>query len=204
MNGASRARNTSSSSTRMKTTDSSWIWLSVLPDLACWSTLMASGPARCTDRPDGGLSVAICARRSLTSVVRPLPEPPWLTLDSTSSCAACPSGERPRSRTLTTVETLPRSCSSFCSQDWSAAVSVPGADAATTGTGVRVEPPSGPASFRACSLGALAGRKLALLPWVTLDSDGRACGTATAARIQATSTNQRNLTAKEPMPRKTP
>ena len=67
-----------------------------------------------------------------------------------------------------------------------------------------VDPPSGPARFRACSLGALAGRKLALLPWVTLDNDGRARGTATAAITHATSTNQRNLTAKEPIPLKTP
>jgi hypothetical protein len=67
---------------------------------------------------------------------------------------------------------------------------------------VRVDPPSGPASFRACSLGALAGRKFALLPWVTLDNDGRARGTTTAAMTHATSTNHLNLTAKEPMPRK--
>jgi len=42
------------------------------------------------------------------------------------------------------------------------------------------------------------------LPWVTLDSDGRARGMAMAAITHATSTNQRNLTAKEPIPRKTP
>ena len=100
---------------------------------------------------------------------------------------------------MTTVFTLARSCWSFCSQACSAAVSVPWVEAATTGTGVRVDPPSGAASFRACSLGALAGRKFALLPWVTLDSDGRARGTATAAMTHATSTNHRNLTAKEPM-----
>ena len=104
---------------------------------------------------------------------------------------------------MTTVGTLARSRWSFCNHAWSAGVSVPCVDAATTGTGVRVDPPSGAASFRACSLGALAGRKFALLPWVTLDNDGRARGTATAAMTHATSMNHRNLTAKEPMPRKT-
>jgi len=43
-----------------------------------------------------------------------------------------------------------------------------------------------------------------LLPWVTLDNDGRARGTAMAAMTQATMTNQRNLTANEPIPLKTP
>ena len=81
---------------------------------------------------------------------------------------------------------------------------MPWVDAATTGTGVRVDPPSGAARLRACSLGALAGRKLALLPWVTLDNDGRARGTAMAAMTQASMTNQRNLTANEPIPLKTP
>ena len=91
--GASSARKTSSSSPMMKMIDSSWIWLSVLPDLACWSTWIGTAPARCTDRPGGGPSRAIVLRRSLTRVVTPVPDPPWLTFDSTWSCAAWPSGE---------------------------------------------------------------------------------------------------------------
>ena len=59
------------------------------------------------------------------------------------------------------------------SQAWSAAVRVPWLTAATTGTGIRFVPPNGAASCAACSLGALAGRKALLLPWVTLFSDGR-------------------------------
>ena len=168
-NGASTARKTSSSRPMMKMIDSSWIWLSVLPDLACWSTLMATAPARCTDRPEGGPSLAIVARRSLTRVVRPAPVPPWLTLDSTWSCAAWPSGERPRSRTLTTVFTWARSRWSLSNQAWSAGVSGPRASA-TTGTGRRLDPPSGFASCRACSLGALAGRNWRCCPgsrWTT-------------------------------------
>jgi len=47
----------------MKMIDSSWIWLSVDPDFDCWSTLIATAPARCTDRPAGGRSREIVARR---------------------------------------------------------------------------------------------------------------------------------------------
>ena len=198
--GASRARKTSSSSTMMNASDRNWISESVEPDLDCWSTLIATAPARCTDRPGGGPSLEIVARMSLTSVVSPLPLPPPLTVESTWSCAARPSGEWPRSRTFATVGTWPRSCSSLLSQAWSAGVSGPWADAATTGTGVRVDAPSGAASCRACSLGALAGRKLALLPWVTLDNEGRARGTPTAATTHTRMTSHRNFTAKEPIP----
>ena len=52
----------------------------------------------------------------------------------------------------------------------------------------------------ACSLGALAGRKLALLPWVTLASEGRKCGIRPAATSYATTMNQRKRTEKEPIP----
>ena len=87
------------------------------------------------------------------------------------------------------------------SQAWSAAVSVPWLTAATTGTGDSlVLMPNGAARSAACWLGALAGRNALLLPCVTLASDGRNFGTATAATTQATMTSQRNLTANAPMP----
>jgi len=60
-------------------------------------------------------------------------------------------------------------------------------------------PPNGAARVAACSLGALAGRKLLLLPWVTLASDGSARGMATAAMTQATIITQRNLTENRPI-----
>ena len=72
------------------------------------------------------------------------------------------------------------------SHDTSAAVSCPWLTAATTGTGVRLLPPNGAARSAACWLGALAGRKLALLPCVTLASDGRKRGTATVASTHTT------------------
>ena len=75
--------------------------------------------------------------------------------------------------------------------------------AATTGTGVTdSEIPSGAARVVACSLGAFAGRNALLLPCVTLASDGRAFGMATAATTQMASTTQRNLTANLPIARK--
>src|SRR6202012_241689 len=120
------------------------------------------------------------------------------------SCSACPSADRPRSLTLTTVGVLLRSFSSVPSHVTSAGVSVPELTAASTGTGVRVPTPNGLARSVACWLGALAGRKLALLPWVTLASDGRKRGTATAPMTHATRMNQRNLTAKEPIAPKIP
>jgi hypothetical protein len=88
------------------------------------------------------------------------------------------------------------------SQATSAVVRVPWLTAAITGTGVRFGEPNGAASCAACSLGALAGRKALLLPWVTLLSDGRKRGTANAAISQATMTSQRNLTANAPIPPK--
>jgi hypothetical protein len=88
------------------------------------------------------------------------------------------------------------------SQAVSAVLRVPWPTAATTGTGIRFVDPNGAASCAAFSLGALAGRKALLLPWVTLFSDGRKCGTATAAISQAAMTNQRNLTANAPIPPK--
>ena len=128
----------------------------------------------------------------------------WLTLDSTCSCAAWPStparaADTPRSFTLTTVGTLPRSVASVASQAWSAAVKVPLLTAATTGTGISLLPPNGAARVAACSLGALAGRKSLLFPWVTLASDGSAFGITTAAAIQSTTTTQRNLTENRPI-----
>jgi len=48
-------------------------------------------------------------------------------------------------------------------------------------------------------LGALAGRKALLLPWVTLLSEGRNLGTAIAATSQAAMMTQRNLTANAPI-----
>ncbi len=62
--------------------------------------------------------------------------------------------------------------------------------------------PNGAASCAACSLGALAGRKALLLPWVTLFSDGKNRGTAMTAMTQAAMTTQRNLTANAPIPPK--
>ena len=52
----------------------------------------------------------------------------------------------------------------MASQAWSAAVKVPLLTAATTGTGISLLPPNGAARVAACSLGALAGRKLLLFP----------------------------------------
>ncbi len=100
---------------------------------------------------------------------------------------------------MTTVGTLPRSVSSVDSQAWSAEVSVPLPTAAITGTGIRLAPPNGAARFAACSLGALAGRKSLLLPWVTLASDGSALGMTNAAASQAMTITQRNQTENRPI-----
>ncbi len=81
-------------------------------------------------------------------------------------------------------------------------MNVPLLTAATTGTGITLVPPNGAARFAACWLGALAGRKSLLLPWVTLASDGSAFGMTTAATIQSTTTTQRNLTENRPIARK--
>jgi len=88
------------------------------------------------------------------------------------------------------------------SQDWSAAVSGPDVRATTTGIGTRFEAPNGAARFAACWLGALAGRKALLFPWVALASDGNAFGMTTAAAIQTMTTTHLNLTANDPIARK--
>ena len=63
--------------------------LPVLPDWFCWSTLMASCPARCTCMPAGGPAAVMVERRFLTRSVIAVWSP-WFTLDSTWICAACP------------------------------------------------------------------------------------------------------------------
>ncbi len=91
ISGASSDRKISSSRTRMNTTDRPSTWFPVVPDFACWSTLIAMSPARCTCSPAGlwvGAVLLICARRSFTSVVSPVWSPPP-TLESTCSCSAC-------------------------------------------------------------------------------------------------------------------
>ena len=203
ISGASSERKISSSSTRMKTTVRASSWLPVDPVFFCWSTWMATAPARCTCRPDGGPARAMVLRRLSMSVVSPVWSPPP-TVDCTWICSAWPSPDRPRSVTRTTVGTCRRSFSSVLSQATSAAVSCPWLTAATTGTGVRLVPPNGAARSAACWLGALAGRKLALLPCVTLARDGRKRGTATVASTHTTRMTQRNLTANVPMPPKIP
>ncbi len=56
--------------------------LPVLPDCFCWSTWIASWPARCACMPGGGDESLITPRRSLIRVVC-APWLFWLTLDST-------------------------------------------------------------------------------------------------------------------------
>lgn len=159
-------------------------------------------PARCTDRPCGGPARLIAARSPSTRLVTAV-ELPCETLDSASTWTAWPSGDTPRSRTRVTVGTPRRSFCRPATHVWSAAVSGALVRAARTSTGVTLDVPNGAASFAACSLGALAGRKLALFPWVTLASEGRKCGISPAATSHATTMNQRKRTEKEPIPRKT-
>ncbi len=59
--------------------------------------------------------------------------------------------------------------------------------------------PNGAASSAACSLGALDGRNLVLLFWVTLFSEGSSEPAAIAPATHAISTTQRNRTAREPI-----
>ncbi len=170
----------------------------VLPDAFCWSTEMATSPARCTRSPAGRPARAIVERIAFTRSVCWLWPPP-LALASTWSCSAWPSGDRPRSCTRLTPETL-LSCA--CSVDTavtSAGVSAAPDRAATTGIPNRLAVPSGAASFAACSLGALAGRNVELLLLVTLASDGSCVTAANAPTIQARRRSQRKRTAKRPM-----
>src|SRR5690242_21148903 len=68
-----------------------------------------------------------------------------------------------------------------------------------TGIGIRAAVPNGAASCCACELGALAGRNLVLLFWVTLFSEGSSDAAAIAPNTQISSTNQRNRTATAPI-----
>src|SRR6202035_2974135 len=69
--------------------------------------------------------------------------------------------------------------------------------------GCRLVVPNGAASVAACMLGALAGRNLVLLLWVTLDSEGSTLTATNARTTHAATTSQRNRTAKRPMAAKT-
>ena len=81
----------------------------------------------------------------------------------------------------------------------SAAVSGPLVVAAMTGIGSRFALPNGAARSIACWLGALAGRNLELLLWVTLDSGGNCVTAAIAPNTQISRTSQRRRTVQRPM-----
>ncbi len=85
----------------------------------------------------------------------------------------------------------------------SAAVSGPLVVAAMTGIGSRFELPNGADRLIACWLGALAGRNLELLLWVTLDSAGNWVTAAIAPKTQISRISQRRRTAHRPMAPKT-
>src|SRR6266851_5093230 len=85
----------------------------------------------------------------------------------------------------------------------SAAVSGPEVVAAMTGIGSRFELPNGADRSIACWLGALAGRNLELLLWVTLDNDGSCVTAAMVPTTQTSRTSQRRRTHQRPMAPKT-
>jgi hypothetical protein len=104
--------------------------------------------------------------------------------------------------TLLTLATLPSWPFRLVTAVTSAWVSGDPDRAATTGIGSRPAVPNGAARLAACWLGALSGRNLVLLLWVTLDSAGSSVAAAMAPATQIASTSQRKRTQNEPMPRK--
>ena len=104
--------------------------------------------------------------------------------------------------TLLTLATLPSWLFKLVTAVTSAGVSDDPERATTTGMGTRLAVPNGAARVAACSLGALAGRNLVLLLWVTLDSAGSSVAAAMAPATHAASTSQRKRTQNEPMARK--
>ena len=94
--GASRARNDTSSSTMMSSSDSDWMLLRELPDWLCESITVGRLPARwnCT-LPLPGTALGWSATRFLASVDCEYGG----RLVCTSACSAWRSGESPKSRT---------------------------------------------------------------------------------------------------------
>src|SRR5262249_35633976 len=194
-------RKISTSSTMMNRAAEFSTWLPVLPDAFCWSTWTATLPARWACSPAGSPAREMVARiESTRSVIWFWPPPAWLA--STTSCHACPSGERPASMTLLTLATWPSWPFRLVTAVTSAAVSGAADRAATTGIGSRPAVPNGAARLAACWLGALSGRNLVLLFWVTLDSAGSSVAAAMAPATHTASTSQRKRTQNEPMARK--
>ena len=142
----------------------------------------------------------VARSESTRSVVAFGPPPAWLA--SAISCQACPSGERPASMTLLTLATWPSWLFRLVTAVTSAGVSDDPERATTTGMGTRLAVPNGAARVAACSLGALAGRNLVLLLWVTLDSAGSSVAAAMAPATHIASTSQRKRTQNDPMARK--
>ena len=166
------------------------------PELWLASACAASGPARCARSPPGSALPAMACRRPVTSCCTG-PGASRLTAASTCSCTARPSRLTPRSLTWRTWVTRARPASSRSTAPRSVAVKGP-PRAITTGTGVWPTPWKGAASRAACTLGLLAGRKLASLALATLASDGKKCWASTAATIQAATTSQRKRTVNRP------
>src|SRR5262249_60442006 len=82
--------------------------------------------------------------------------------------------------TLLTLATFASSPFRLVTAVTSAGVSGEPDVAATTGIGSRPAVPNGAARVAACWLGALSGRNLVLLLWVTLDSAGSSVAAAMA------------------------
>jgi hypothetical protein len=200
ISGASADRNTATSSAITKMIENHWTWPPVLLEVALVSTRVATGPAVCTENPDGGPARRMTSRRPATRVACcAVPSPPdWASVASTVSCSARPSADCPASRTETTLATRASEPASRATNAWSAAVSVPSGRAATTVTAVSAAPCNGEASWAACSLGALPGRNEVLSLCVTLDSDGSSVMAATAPATQASTITQRKRTDSRP------
>ena len=196
--GARAARKITNSSTRMNRIENSWIWLLCLVDCFWLATWVGIWPARLTRRSPGSDVLSMAAWRSATSRLVPV----WsngVTVETTSSWAAWPSGAVPRKFTPVTVGTCRRLAESVLSAAWSASDKVAPEVSATTCTWLwLVEPMRGSASLAAWVLGALAGRKSLLLLFTWLPRVGKACAASAVPMIQTTTITQRRRTTQRP------
>ncbi len=112
INGASAARNASSSSTTMKSSEKSCVWSCDEPEALMVSSWIASWPVRWTWRSPLPDAVGKVAR--IASIAPCASGPPLnaTTLSSISAWRASPSREMPRSTSCLTLSRAPISASS--------------------------------------------------------------------------------------------
>jgi hypothetical protein len=191
--GASAARNTSTSITRMTRLDSSWVRRSALAWEVWLSTALGSEPVKWTVRVDGRCASAAVER--IASTTGSAWELEGCTSTTSSALTALPSADGPWSVTETTWSSLASRPSSEVTADCSLEVSFGELVVTTMVASESLAGRNGAASCVARALGWSDGRKELLSVLTTLERVGSSSAVAIPRATQAAITRYRKRMA---------